>query len=93
MNGENGAFPPTRDGSIHPLLSRKSAWKRLKNGAYPFNNAEIAENARKKRSIAVHFRLYSTKKCGKKILPIAVLFKSCIFADVNGDLYKRRFIS
>ena len=24
--GENGAYPPTKSGSIHPLLSWKSAW-------------------------------------------------------------------
>ena len=28
-SGENGAYPPTRSGSIHPLLGLKSAWKRL----------------------------------------------------------------
>ena len=69
MNGENGAFPPTRDGSIHPFLSRKSAWKRLNSGAYPFNNAEIAENARKKtehiRSLSAVFH----KKVWKKDPP------------------------
>ena len=41
MNGENGAFPPIRDGSIPPLLSRKSAWKRLKNGAFPFTQENM----------------------------------------------------
>lgn len=40
----------------------------------------------------VRFEMCSTKKSGKMILPIAVLFKSCIFVDVNGDLYKQRFI-
>ena len=26
LSGENGAYPPTKSGSIHPLLSWKSAW-------------------------------------------------------------------
>ena len=30
ITGENGACPPTKSGSIHPLVSWKSAWNRLK---------------------------------------------------------------
>ena len=34
--GENGACPPTKSGSIGPLLSRNQLEIGLKNGAYPF---------------------------------------------------------
>ena len=66
-----------------------------KNGALPFTSCESGVLNTAIASETEHFRSLSAvfhKKCGKMILPIAVLFKSCIFTDVNGDLYKRSFI-
>ena len=37
--GENGACPPTRSGSIHPLVSWKSALNWPKKRVLPFNIA------------------------------------------------------
>ncbi|WP_294472887.1 Fic family protein [uncultured Bacteroides sp.] len=48
MGGENGAFPPTLHGLIHPLLDSKGYKTAIKNGSYPFIFAKIAENCLKK---------------------------------------------
>ena len=54
MSGENGACPPTKSGQSTHFWAENRLEIGLKNGAYPFNIAENAENHSKKRSIAVH---------------------------------------